>query len=108
MYQVCGNCGQVQLIPRALCSSCHAVALAWKQSAGSGIVLTFTVVHRAPLPAFKEETPYGIAIIDMDEGFRLMVNVSARIQSELAIGRRVRLGLREVEGVKLPHAEELL
>lgn len=104
-YQRCANCGCVQLIPRSLCAGCQSAALDWKDSAGLGRVLSYTVVHRAPTPAFREEAPYSIAIIDMDEGFRLMTNVVGGASAPLAIGGRVRIGFREIDGVTLPHAE---
>jgi uncharacterized OB-fold protein len=104
-YQACEHCGTVQLIPRSLCAACHSSALAWKLSAGGGRVLSHTTVHRAPTPAFRADVPYVIALIDMDEGFRLMVNVEGGDSPAVDIGQRVRIGFRDVEGVALPHAE---
>jgi hypothetical protein len=104
-YQRCAQCGTVQRIPRSLCAHCHATALTWHDAAGFGRVLSHTTVHRAPSAAFREEVPYAIALIDMDEGFRLMTNVAGGASAPLAIGARVRIGFRNVEGVALPHAE---
>jgi uncharacterized protein len=104
-YQSCSQCGTVQLIPRLLCACCQSAALQWKDSAGQGRVLSYTVVHRAPTPAFREEAPYAIAVIDMDEGFRLMTNVAGGASAALGIGQRMRIGFRQVDGVALPHAE---
>lgn len=106
-YQACEVCGTVQLIPRSFCSHCQSRELAWKPSSAIGTVLSFTVVRRAPTPDFQAEVPYAIAIVDMDEGFRLMVNCNAELQPTLAIGQKVRIGFKEVEGMKLPHAEVL-
>lgn len=44
-----------------------------------------------PTPAFKADTPYAIALVDLDEGFRLMVNVRGGAGAPLAIGARVRI-----------------
>jgi len=104
-YQRCSDCGTVQLIPRSLCASCQSEALQWQLSGGQGRVLTHTTVHRAPTPAFRAEAPYTIAIVDMDEGFRLMVNVAQDPARPAAIGARVRIVVREVQGMALPHAE---
>ncbi len=101
-YQRCTACGNVQLIPRSLCEECQSTELEWKVSKATGTVLTVTVVHRAPLPVFKSMTPYAIVIIDMDEGFRVMANALAEVQAQLEIGRRVRVGFQEVQGVALP------
>lgn len=102
-YQACASCGAVQPIPRSLCTTCHGARLEWKLSRGRGRILTHTTVHRAPTPAFRAEAPYVIAIVDMDEGFRLMVNVEAD-GAAIAIGAPVRIGFRSVQGVALPHA----
>ncbi|WP_151448934.1 Zn-ribbon domain-containing OB-fold protein [Lacisediminimonas profundi] len=106
-YQRCAHCGEVQLIPRSLCSACQHADLEWHRSGGQGRVLSYTVVHRAPTPAFKDETPYIIALVDMSEGFRLMVNVRGGGATPLAIGQSVRIGFREIEGMALPEAQVL-
>jgi len=106
-YQRCAHCGQTQLIPRARCAACQREDLQWHRSAGRGRVLSYTVVHRAPTPAFRDETPYVIALVDMDEGFRLMVNLEDGARTPMAIGQAVRIGFREIEGGVLPQAEML-
>jgi uncharacterized OB-fold protein len=62
----------------------------WRQSKGEGVIATFTVVHRAPDPAFKADLPYVIAIIELDEGVRLMSNLVEFDVQSLFIGQRVR------------------
>lgn len=104
-YQVCAHCGHVQFIPGSLCSACHHGEPAWKTSTGRGRILSHTTVHRAPTPAFRDEVPYVIALTDMDEGFRLMVDVRGGASPDAAIGQPVRIGFGEVEGMKLPQAE---
>lgn len=104
-YQACGRCGHVQAIPRAFCSACQHGDLQWRVSAGRGRILSHTTVHRAPTPAFRVDVPYVIALVDMDEGFRLMVNVLGGDSPAVAIGRPARIGFREVDGIRLPHAE---
>lgn len=107
-YQACTACGCVQLIPRSLCEKCQHTKLAWMTSQQAGTVLTFTTVHRAPLPVFKEMVPYVIAIVDMDEGFRVMANALSTATSELSIGARVRIGFQTVHGMALPVVEAVL
>jgi uncharacterized OB-fold protein len=107
-YLRCADCGKVQLIPRSLCSACHSEQLDWRMSARAGVVLSHTTVHRAPTAAFRAKTPYVIAIVDMDEGFRLMTNVKPLIRDRIQVGSKVRVGLVECEGTCLPHLEEIL
>ena len=104
-YQICADCGAVQRIPRSVCTHCHGLRLDWNESAGLGTVLSHTTVHRAPTPAFKTETPYVIALVDLDEGFRLMVNTRGGANPPLAIGQRVRIGFEPRGDYLLPIAE---
>ncbi|WP_353146034.1 OB-fold domain-containing protein [Pollutimonas bauzanensis] len=106
-YQQCGTCKTVQLIPRGVCTQCHSQQLDWKVSAGLGRILSHTTVYRAPTPAFKADVPYVIALVDMAEGFRLMVNVRTGKDAAVAIGKTVRIGFRESGENVLPEAEVL-
>lgn len=107
-YQRCAACGHVQLIPRSLCEQCQSKQLEWLVSARNGQVLTFTTVYRAPLPAFKAMVPYVIAIVDMDEGFRVMANALQPCGERMEIGTRVQIGFQVVEGMALPVIQSVL
>ena len=108
-YQRCAQCGHVQCIPRSLCDQCQSRDLQWNASKREGTVLTFTTVHRAPLPVFKDMVPYVIAIVDLDEGFRVMANALPAVQQgALEIGARVRIGFKDVHGMVLPVLEAIL
>jgi hypothetical protein len=103
MYQVCRSCARVQFYPRRHCAACQAVELEWRRSAGLGAVYSHTTVYRAPTPAFKADVPYVIALVDLDEGFRMMVNILGCEPSAVAIGSRMRIVFRPAEGgVALP------
>lgn len=105
MYQRCAACSRVQLIPRALCEQCHSADLHWHESSRQGTVLSYTTVHRAPLPVFKAMTPYVIVLADMAEGFRIMANATPEAAQSLAIGARVRIGFMQIQGMTLPRVE---
>ena len=106
-YQCCAACGAVQRVPRSLCEHCQSDSLEWHDSGRLGTVLSYTTVHRAPLPAFKAMVPYMIAIVDMDEGFRLMANADKAVIDGMAIGARVRIGFAQVDDAALPIVEAL-
>jgi uncharacterized protein len=104
LYQRCVSCGRAQFYPRAHCAHCHSGGLEWRRSLGVGAVYSHTTVHRAPTPAFKPMVPYVIALVDLDEGFRMMMNVLDCEPSKVAIGTRVRVVFRESDGALLPQA----
>jgi uncharacterized OB-fold protein len=105
LYQHCSACGRTQFPPRRHCAHCQAGEPQWRRSAGRGAVHTFTVVHRAPTTAFKDEVPYAIALVDLDEGFRMMMNVLGCPPGEVEIGTRVRVVFRPHGEAMLPQAE---
>lgn len=73
----------------------------WREVSGRGVVYSFTVVHQAAGRAFRERVPYVLALIDLDEGARMMATVDAPIEV-VAIGTRVRVAWRIEEDVTLP------
>jgi uncharacterized OB-fold protein len=105
--QRCLACGAHVFIPEPLCTACFSGELAWVESRGHGSVYSFTIVHRAPHPAFA--TPYLVAIVALDEGFEMLANLDCD-PALAAIGMRVRVEFRAVsEAISLPcfvpHAE---
>ena len=73
--QRCGQCGQYVYYPRALCPYCSADDLAWTPVSGRGVVHAFTIPHRHPNPAFGSGAPYVVALIELEEGVRMMSNL---------------------------------
>lgn len=107
MFQRCTACGKAQFYPRLLCSHCCAQDLAWEESKGLGKVASFSIVHRAPTLAFKADSPYVLALIDMDEGFRFMCNVIHCDPQSVRIGHAVRVVYETRSGSdqKIPQVE---
>lgn len=65
--QRCGACGGAQLYPRILCIACHATDLRLEDAAGTGQVLSFSVVHRSPDPE-RYRPPYTVGLVRLTEG----------------------------------------
>jgi hypothetical protein len=107
IVQTCRACGHSQFYPRALCVKCEGRDLDWRDAKLKGTVHTFTVVHRAPSPAFKEDAPYVLALIDLDDGFRMMMNIVDTPHDAITIGMPVRIVFEDRDGRKLPQAERL-
>jgi len=68
----CTDCGHTYLYPRPFCPRCFSDRTEWRRASGRGKLHTFVINHR-PAPNF--EAPYIIAIIELDEGPRLMSNL---------------------------------
>ncbi|MPZ74230.1 MAG: hypothetical protein GEU74_13535 [Nitriliruptorales bacterium] len=90
LLQVCHACGHRQLYPRTLCSRCWSEALGWRESAGTGVVRTFTVIEVPGHPAWHGETPYIVALVELDEGPCLLTGVLRQDPYAVHVGQRVR------------------
>ena len=84
-YQACLDCGAPQTLARYACRACGSTRLDWRASTRRGTVYATTVVTRAPSEEFRALAPYTLAIVELDEGPRLMGHAPAGI----AIGDRV-------------------
>ncbi|ALG73579.1 hypothetical protein VY88_22415 [Azospirillum thiophilum] len=103
-YRQCLECGKAQFPPGRVCRRCRGETLEWRISGGCGTVHSFTVVHRAPTPAFA--APYAILLVDLEEGFRIMTNLRHGDAAGLAIGSPVRIVFEPSDGgPALPQAE---
>ena len=102
LIQFCVSCGHHQHYPRALCLECGSTDLDWVEASGLGTVYSFTVSHQSPDPE-SLEPPYVVAIIQLDEGPRLLSHVTARPPSEISCDQQVRLAWRALgDGRHLP------
>lgn len=102
--QKCRSCGAAQHYPRGLCTACGSHDLEMIEASGRGEVFSFTINHRAPRPAFAENGPYVIALIDLEEGPRMMMNVIGCAPAEVRIGMAVKIVFEERGDMKLPQA----
>jgi uncharacterized OB-fold protein len=73
----------------------------WKPVAGSGHIYSFTIVQRPPTPAFAEDVPYVVALVDLDEGPRMMTNVIGCDPTDVYVSMRVRARFVPREGQTL-------
>ncbi|XAH22040.1 Zn-ribbon domain-containing OB-fold protein [Xylophilus sp. GW821-FHT01B05] len=87
----CKACSQLHFMPRHLCPHCWSDQLEWIDAKGTGSIHSFTVMRRASDPAFAHLVPYVVALIDLDEGPRMMANILGADALESAIGDRVQV-----------------
>jgi uncharacterized OB-fold protein len=91
LLQKCLSCRAVQFPPRHHCAACWEGELEWIESAGRGAVESFTIVRRAPLPAFRDRVPYVVAAVLLEEGPRMITNLIGDDALEASIGDPVRV-----------------
>ncbi len=103
-YQVCDDCEGVVFFPRRHCTHCLGNKLSWKTSRGEGTLYTYSVVRQNYHPAFRERLPYVIAWVDLDEGFRILSNLTGIDDpaTDVEVGQRVRVEWEDHDDVSLP------
>jgi uncharacterized OB-fold protein len=72
LLQHCGDCGDVQYYQQAICRRCGGDRIVHRAAGGRGKVHSFSVVHRAPGPAFKADVPYAVLLVELQEGPRMI------------------------------------
>jgi uncharacterized OB-fold protein len=96
-YQFSPSSNQVVFYPRLICPKTGATDLEWRVSSGFGTVYATTVVHP------QQGGPYNVALIDVDEGFRLMSRVEDIDPTAVKIGQRVKFRVHPAEGDEPPY-----
>ena len=90
--QRCRACGRHVFYPRSVCPHCMAAELEWTDASGRGVVHAFTVVHRAP-PGFAEDAPFVVALVELDEGPRMLTRLLDVAPADAAIGMPVEVAI---------------
>lgn len=90
-FQRCRGCAAAVFPPRVLCPSCGADDLAWERSGGRGTVYSTTAVR-------GRDGVRNVALVDLDEGFRMMTRIDGTAPDEVAIGTRVSFAVVDEDG----------
>lgn len=99
MFQRC-ECGNAWLPARRECPRCLSDKVRWEQAGGRGTLVSWVVYHIAYNDAFKDRLPYNVAVVELDEGPRLITNM-VDAHAALACDAPVRLVIERDAGVAL-------
>lgn len=100
-FQRCRACGAAQLPAREECTTCLSPELGWERAGGGAKLISWVVYHRAYHDAFKDDVPYNVAVVELDEGPRLISNILAETAA-LRIDMPLDLELGEKFGQTIP------
>jgi uncharacterized OB-fold protein len=93
--QRCNDCHQFQFPPQNFCRHCSGAKLAWTAASGRGKVLSRTIVHWSPNPAYAAESPYSLALIQLEEGPRMLSNLIGCPPDPIQIGMPVKVDFEQ-------------
>ena len=101
LIQRCGGCGALRHPPRPMCPECQSLAWDSVEASGRGTLYSFCIPPHPLLPWQKEE--YVVALVELDEGTRLVSNLVGVDPAEARIGMPVRVVFEEFDdGLVLP------
>lgn len=89
LLQWCTVCDEVIFYPREACPRCLGTSLQWRPASGRGVVYAVSVQHKPAYPSLADRVPYAVALIDLEEGVRMMSNVVGCAVDDIVIGQAV-------------------
>ena len=96
LIQRCDECGRHQFYPRPFCAKCWSADIAWVEASGRARLYSYSIVHQNDLPPFPERVPYVAAVVDLDEGPRMLSNVVDCPHDEIDVGMALEVEYREL------------
>ncbi|MFB8176139.1 Zn-ribbon domain-containing OB-fold protein [Streptomyces sp. NPDC055966] len=96
--QACADCDELRFPPRPCCPHCQSFASEWRAVSGRGRIWSYVVPHPPLLPAYAEQAPYNVVVVELEDAprIRLVGNVVSRAGAPLGSldPGRLRIGAR--------------
>lgn len=93
----CLDCGRAHHYPRSLCPHCWSERLEWVDASGRARLYTYSTVYRNDLPPFDGQVPYVAAVVELDEGPRLMTRIVDCDDDALTIGMELEVAFEALD-----------
>jgi len=84
--QRCTACGHIRYPINLVCPQCLSAAVEWTRLSGRGTVFSYIVFHQVYHPAYKDDVPYNVAMIQLEEGPRMFSNVVGVSNDSVKVG----------------------
>ncbi len=85
----CEDCGQFRFPASPLCRECLSSRFTWVKSKGRGTVFSYIIYHQAFHKGFQDEIPYAVAVVDLEEGVRIISRIRNCPVDSISIGMGV-------------------
>jgi uncharacterized OB-fold protein len=95
----CAECGRLQHPPSPMCPACHSVEWTTEELSGRATVHSWIVSKHPTLP---DDAARIVALLDLEEGLRLVTNLQGIEPAEVRNGMAVEVAFMDVDGVRLP------
>ncbi len=97
VVQRCDECETPRFVPGERCRNCGSPSATWSTVSGDATVYTFSIVHRAPTPAYQADVPYAIAYVELAEGPRMPTRLVDVDPDAVAIGMPLEVVFDDVD-----------
>jgi uncharacterized OB-fold protein len=103
VIQRCRSCSRHYFYPRSGCPRCGSTDVEWSEVSGHGQLVSYVINYR-PLPPADPRTPQVIALVELDEGVRLLTNIvdTPAEPDALPLDAEVRVGFEPRGDWQLP------
>jgi uncharacterized OB-fold protein len=103
VIQACASCGHTRFPPRPMCPRCRSLESTWEPASGRGRVWSWVVAHPPVIPSFADRVPFNVAVIELEEGIRMIGNIFDVDNDDIREGMPVEVTFEDVEdGASLP------
>ena len=96
LIQKCKDCQSLIFYPRKVCPECWSGDLGWQEASGRARVFTFTVLRDMVEPKFMADLPYVLAMVDLEEGIRMMTRIVECDPEVVEIGLEVEVVFEDI------------
>lgn len=96
LMQKCASCGKFWFPPGTICPHCGAAEFSWTETSGRGRVFTFVTYQRLYNKAWDGEVPYVVAIVELEEGPRMLTNITGIDAADVVCDMAVRVVFDDV------------
>jgi len=101
LIQRCGGCGQLRHPPRPMCPNCRSLDWETIESSGRGTVYSYVMPHEPKFPFF--DYPYVVALVELEEGVRLVSNLTDIDPADVTPGMPVEVYYRTFDNDLVLH-----
>lgn len=96
--QRCLDCGLPWAPNGPVCPHCFSEHYEWAHMSGRGKIASWVVFHKAYHPAFKDDLPYNVTLVELEEGPRLISTVVEASKEDLHMGMELQVVFEDIGG----------
>ena len=98
VVQYCKTCDRLQFPPEPRCPMCGNDVVEWKQLSGRGHIYSYAVMHDTPVTLLFKEQPFNIAVIEMEQGIKMLSHLPGTPVDQVPIGADVEVFFETTPG----------